>query len=123
MSTIFLILHLAGAAVIAGLIIKTLVVLVQSRVSAYGGTAKAIALITAWQLITGSLLTIVKLQETSLLVFCARIGVYLAVVVAMEMLLLAKMRQAQLPFPKSFVNASVSAGLVAVVVTIVLISW
>ncbi len=111
-----LFLHLFGAVLVAGLVILALLAVVKSHTQRYTRLAKYLGISFGVQLLTGSLLTILK--PGSVLVFCARISVYLFIILATEYVLYRKLMQNKQQFPWKFTGVSGGLGIVVSVLTL-----
>jgi hypothetical protein len=109
-----LILHLVGAAISGLLVVGALVSVFSKQSRWYKPTAIGIAVSAALQLISGSVLSFVS--NGSLLTFCARIGIYLSVLVVAELVVWSAARKNQQVFPTRAVVSSFATGLAAVAV-------
>lgn len=109
--------HLLGAGLIGSVIVLTLVSLIRKQENRYSFYAKILAFSGAYQLITGSLLGV--LVHGTLLSFCARIGLYLFILVGIESLLLLKMKKISVPLPLREVGFALSFGMSFVFLTII----
>lgn len=119
MVMILLIIHLIGAGLLGIILISAVYQLLRSaQLSVMVGQAKAIALGTALQLITGSLLMIAT-PQASVWRFCANIALYLIAVVAIELMLSMRIRKLSGAFPKRVIQ--VSGGLSALFIVAALV--
>lgn len=118
---LFLLAHLTGALVLGILILKTVIVLVSKTSSKYNNLAWKIGLGSGYQLVTGSLLEMSAHRPDSLLVFCSKIGLYLAVVLIIEGLLFIQIRRdSRNVFPIRAVSYSLTFGLFFTALTIII---
>ncbi|MDP3685205.1 MAG: hypothetical protein Q8R32_00045 [bacterium] len=111
MAQTLLFLHFAGALVTGAFVLWGIVLVVRPASEHAGNAARAIALGAAYQLVTGSLLAIADPQGSSLLRFCTRIGLYVAIVVMTEGALFWRMKGVGIPFPAHLVTASAAVGM------------
>lgn len=119
MFPIILALHLLGFIIIAGLVIASIVTVVRSQYDRMSFMAKSLAIASVVQLCSGSLLLLVQEPSRSLGTFCVRIGAYLAVIIAVEVLLYWKINQGNRQrFPLTTVTSLMAAGIIMTVVTL-----
>ncbi|HLL60628.1 MAG TPA: hypothetical protein VK338_02835 [Candidatus Nitrosocosmicus sp.] len=110
--------HLIGATLVGVLIITAFVCLLKNISQRYKFLAKSIAIGTAAQLLTGSLLALTALQREPLLYFCSKVGIYVTVVLVVEGLLYRQMNKENLRyFPLKFVTSSLTFGIFFVIIT------
>ena len=114
----FLYLHLTGAALMGVLGIWAVVEVVRRDSTKLALIAKLLAAGLLYQVISGSALGFVK--QGTLLAFCSRIGLYLFIILAIEVLIFVRMKAQSGEFPMRFVTrmctVSVLTGLAAVVI-------
>ncbi len=115
MRELFLVLHLGGAAVLGVLGIAAIMNVLWKQKKAYKPLASTIAFGGATQLITGSLLALTS--QGTVLAFCARIGIYMTAVAAIETILFVAMRKNNLAFPAHYVIPAFSLGVVVATIT------
>lgn len=111
-----LVAHLEGAAAAAVLTIASFVALYRKTERHYRALTVSLAWSAGFQVISGAVLTLLHLQETSLLQFCGRIGVYIAVIGFTEAMFYLRMNssgvrafpsvQVSLPFAGSMLIAA-----------------
>lgn len=132
MAMTLLIIHLIGAGLLSIIFVTALYQLVRSaQLSAMVGQAKAVALGTALQLITGSLLMIATPQASvgssigpSVWRFCANISLYVIAVVAIEFMLSMRIKKLSGAvsgvFPKRVIQTSGGLSALFIVAAIVI---
>jgi hypothetical protein len=113
--TIFLFLHITGAAVVGLYIIFAIISLFRHQTTTYPLYAKSIAWAGVYQLITG--LFLAWQTQGTLAAFCARVGVYLSMMLLIEVLLFYAMKKANVSAPASQVAWSLSLGTITVLTT------
>jgi len=87
-----LIAHVTGAVVSAVAVALTIGALVTRRAAWFRPLSVALAVLGAYQVVSGAVLAVAN--SSTLLSFCARVGVYLAVIVTAEVVLVVAMRRA-----------------------------
>ena len=110
--------HLLGAICAAVLVVASLVVMYRRMSRHYRPMAVWMAWCAGLQLVSGSALTLLRLQETSLPKFCARIGVYVAAIGLVEtMLYLRTARADRRAFPAAQVALPFAGSMILVLPT------
>lgn len=118
----FLYVHLGGAVIMALAILIVVAVLVFRKSAAYSFQAKCIARITALQCMSGSGLALTD-QHPSVLAFCSKLGLYLAIILIVEIVLFFKMEKIARPFPLKPVSVALGGGsAVALATAIVMVA-
>lgn len=108
----FLILHLLGAGYLGILTFASFFSLISKKVLYYKHLSKQVAVIGCFQLVTGSLLTLLIKKNGSVLTFCSKIGLYLGIVLLLEYLLYKALpKENRTYFPLSFVTGVLSFGI------------
>ncbi|MDB4939591.1 MAG: hypothetical protein JWO40_16 [Candidatus Doudnabacteria bacterium] len=105
-----LVLHLAGALGLAALMLAALLAVLKNRLNNLKSFAANIGVGLGLQLVTGSLLVWASRTPGTVSSFCSKIGIYLAVVAAVEGLLFYKIRQSR-NFPAAIVASSALVGV------------
>jgi hypothetical protein len=110
--------HLFGALFMAIFVAISVFSMLRKKSEHYPLCASAIGFIACWQLITGALFTLTQKVPGTLLLFCTRIGLYLAVVFVVEAVLFLKIKNARLAFPRNSVAFFMGTGMLAAFLTI-----
>ena len=116
--SILLLTHIFGSFILFIMMFTALLAVKRGFREHYGTLAVKIGLGSAWQLISGSILTLFAPEKPQLFYFCSRIGIYLTLILAVELLLFYKMRSAAQIFPFHQVVSSITLGAVFVVLVI-----
>ena len=98
MTTIFLLIHLIGAIATFLFIFLGAMSLFKNQTEKFSFYAKSIGILGGYDLISGSILTIVSSNQSAL-VFCGRIAFYISLIAVTEMVFYFKMKGISL-FPK-----------------------
>jgi len=114
-----LFIHLIGAAYLVFLLTCSAVVLYKKGEKHHKFLSVQVALTTALQLFSGSILAITSTNSVSPASFCSKIGLYFAAVLIVEVLLFKRM-QFNTPdnFPTKQVTSTLAIGLIFVFATI-----
>ncbi|HEY4496623.1 MAG TPA: hypothetical protein VI432_00530 [Candidatus Paceibacterota bacterium] len=104
-----LVLHIIGGVLIGLLIILSFLCILFGKNRYYIWLAGAIGIGGGVQLVTGSLLTMIS--SGSLLMFCARISLYLVTIIVAEGVLWIAMSKDKLIFPPKLVFAPIIGSL------------
>lgn len=112
-----LLLHILGAISVGVLVLAAGVSLCKRKVQYQKPLAISIALNTGIQLVSGSLLTLTTQYSESLFSFCNKVGVYIVIVLIVEMLLFKQIHKTQI-FPGKLILSSLTFGMVFVVMTL-----
>lgn len=119
MFSLILALHLGGFIIIGGLVIFSIKAALYSQYDRMSFMAKSLAVASFVQLCSGSLLLFLQESSRSLGTFCARIGAYLAVIIAIEALLYWKIRQNQSQhFPLTTVTTLMTTGIMLTIASL-----
>lgn len=100
MSNVFLALvymHIVGAGVVGLALIYTLFLLTKKYQKHYKSTAITLSALTSFQLITGSVMSL--LHPMTIQRFCVNISIYLAIIVVAEYCLLIQSKKTNYNFP------------------------
>lgn len=119
MKELLLMLHLAGACVMAGLFIAAIFALITKKSKYYRILSQSIGVSAGVQILSGSFLATVTYG--SLFLFCARIVIYVLVVLGVQILLLSAMNKEKIVFPIQLVVPSLSVGAISVIISAVII--
>ena len=117
--SVFLLFHLIGAVGISLLVFFALAILIQKKSSLYRFSALAIAFGAIFESISGSILAL-QTQGT-ILAFCARIGLYLFVLLLVESGLFLAMKRRGIIAPLRPVASSFILSIVICLVTGILL--
>jgi hypothetical protein len=116
--SIFLSIHLFGALITLGVIGTALYSLAAGRADWQQKTARLLGVCTLAQVGSGSLLSVASRDSVTVGGFCARIGVYFAIIGTVEVLLFARSRLRAPAFPAGFVVRSFAGSLAVSLLTI-----
>ena len=108
MEAFLLVVHITGAFGTGAAILAALGALIRKRVRSLPVAAVRIGYLGAFQLVTGSALAYAT--QGSLFAFCARIGLYLALVFGTEFLLFFSMAKDRVPAPWKRVAQTLAFG-------------
>lgn len=115
-----LFLHILGALSVFGLMAASLFAIYKKQGGRYTSYAKAIGYNFGFQLLSGSALTWLSLNQTSILAFCGKIAFYVLSVAIVEGILFYQMRRnTENSFPALAIFNSSAVGLAAVIFTII----
>ncbi|MBI2984498.1 MAG: hypothetical protein HYY50_02640 [Candidatus Kerfeldbacteria bacterium] len=114
--SLWLVLHLSGAALVAALIIAAVIALLHRRRQWYRPVAFGLAILVGWQLTTGAWLSLLSTHSPSLGAYCRNIGLYLLVIAATLFCLYRRMQVERLKrFPLPLTLASGGIGILVAV--------
>lgn len=120
LTQVLLLTHILGSIVVGILVAAILYLVFRGKSSLYKTFALYLGISAGYQLVTGSLLAIATPGSHSIFAFCSKIGIYLAIVLATEVLLYVKMRKNNVVlYPLRAVASSLSVGLLFVVAAII----
>jgi hypothetical protein len=117
MYTLFLILHLGGAAVTGLVATYSVLALVRHFDSEYRRLAGTLGLLAGFEIMTGVCLSVISSQVTALSL-CSNIAVYLGVVALVESALFLRMQKMTMTFPIRLVLSPSSIGLALLLIGI-----
>jgi len=117
----FLLLHFTGAIAAAGFVVAAFLSVVQRRNSWYRPVAMALAWLTAYQLVTGALLSLAAVEKPALFSYCRNILGYLTIISLAMAVLAQRMRLGNIRFPLRLAVINVMLGVVAASVAAVML--
>jgi NADH:ubiquinone oxidoreductase subunit 6 (subunit J) len=120
MEAIFLVIHIAGAVAVFCLVIASIVAFFKPSVSNCQNLAKGLGAMATIQLVSGAILMASLPTRPSLLSFCQKVGLYLAIIIATEFFLWIKITSTQgSHYPLKAVFSMASPGLASLGIIVI----
>ena len=107
---IVLAVHIAGACVTALIGAYAVAMLWQREEGKYSLCASVLGFVAGFEVVTGTLLSVLSLQVTALSL-CANMVVYLSIVLFLEAALFVRMKKISIRFPAASVFSPIAASL------------
>ena len=115
---VLLIVHIVGACVTGITAAYAGVIMWQKQDSSYRTTSIVLGALGGFEVLTGTLLSVISSQITSISL-CANIIAYLSVVLFVEILLFLRMRKISMLFPIAAALSPIATGLTFLLASIV----
>ncbi|OHA04987.1 MAG: hypothetical protein A2934_04095 [Candidatus Sungbacteria bacterium RIFCSPLOWO2_01_FULL_47_10] len=119
MKEFLLTIHIWGAVATGVLVAASMTVLFLKKKSLYRRSAIAIAFGGAFQLLSGSVFALAS--SGTVFSFCVRIGLYSAVIIGAETLMVIAMHKNEIQYPRKLVFAPTGAGVFASFITFIML--
>src|SRR3989338_11169244 len=107
--SIILAVHIAGACITALVGAYALAMLWRREEGKYSLSASVLGFVAGFEVVTGTLLSVLSLQVTALSL-CANIAAYLAIVLFLEAALFVRMKKISIRFPAASVFSPIAAS-------------
>lgn len=116
MTNYILYFHIIGALILGLFVLATIFILSKKKSAYYKNFAIYIAYGSALQILSGVLLSAVQAEKMSLLAYCSRLGLYLAILFITEFMIYMAMKNKNIIFPSKLVfNSTALAIFLAII--------
>lgn len=110
--------HLVGAAIVAVVLVSSVVIIWRRQVDWYRRAVLGLSITAAWQLVSGAILTWTTAIQGSVMsagTYCRNFAVYMAIIVTVQAMLYWRMHENSQTFPIQFSFSSFLVGTMAIV--------